>query len=211
MKKIAIILFLFFSLAACDSPKPDQGNVNENEVGTVASRLNEAAMKRYQDHLLGKNEGNDSLEASLKELDEAITIDPTQIIFHTNKADILLALHRGDDAIQALRNAVLVKPDFSEILSLIGFLYERKDDKEEALKWYQKAMNVYDKQIDDEKLVVNSKVNKAFLLLFIENGESAHKAFKKVKEEYPKESEMVYSEQIFKDFDKETFLKGLYP
>ncbi len=200
-----------FSISACDSPKPDQGNVNENKAGSVALRLNDAAMKRYQDHLLGKSDSRDSLEASLKELDEAITIEPSQIIFYTNKADILLALHRGDDAIQVLKNAVLVKPDFPEILSLIGFLFEEKGDKEEALKWYQKAVNVYDKRIDDARLVVHSKVNKAFLLFFIEDEGSAKKAFEKVKEEYPEAGEMVSSEQIFTAFDKETFLKGLYP
>ncbi|HCI72395.1 MAG TPA: hypothetical protein DF712_12735 [Balneola sp.] len=208
MKLAPIFLFLLFIVSACDSKKvqPD----NATEVDSLAVQLVNSATERYGEYIFGRIESTDSLEVSLNELDKAIEIEPTQIDFYSHKATILLALGREKQAIQILESALTINPDFAEIITRLGFINEKIGEMEIAQKWYQRALVAYDKRIEENRFVVNSKANKAFLLLFTENEETAKKAYSKLKQEYPDNNEIDYLEFVFEDFDKEEFLSELY-
>ncbi|MFY0685006.1 MAG: tetratricopeptide repeat protein [Balneola sp.] len=207
MRITLILLLLFLLVSACSSKKVDRKS--ETKVDPIAIQLSNSAMERFQDYIFGRNENIDSLKISLTELDKAIEIEPTQIDLYSNKANILLELNRDEEAIQVLKKALTVKSDFAEIMTTIGFLNEKRGETGIAQEWYQKAMYTYDKRIDEDRFVINSKVNKAFLLFFTENESSAKDAFEKLLDDYPENDEVKFSAEIFNGFDKEKFLNEL--
>ncbi len=208
MKTITTFLFLLFFISACDTERVAQDSTKNND--SLAVELDNSAIDRHNNYLLGKSKSADSLKVSLAELDKAIELDSTNTRFYSNKANILLTLNRDEEAIDVLKQALSVNPNFAEMITTIGFIYERKGEKEVAQKWYQKALDVYDKRIEEEQFVINSKVNKAFLLFFTENKESAKQAFNELKQQYPKNEEVKYSEQLFTDFNKQEFLNEFH-
>ncbi|MDR9417251.1 MAG: hypothetical protein RI564_13270 [Gracilimonas sp.] len=210
MRIITTLFFLLFfiSISACDNDKV--AHDSKSDVDSLAVRLSNSAMERFQNYNLGKYESIDSIEVSLMELDKAIELVPTQTIFYANKANILLKIQREQQAIQALKQTISIDPDFAEILTMLGFIYERKGEKEIAQEWYHKALNAYDKRIAEKRFVINSKVGKAFILFFTQDEEAARKAYDNLKQEYPNDSEVEFMEQFLIGFDKERFLNELY-
>ncbi len=119
---IFVLLFLFFS--SCSSQE-DEYKL-ETEVDSLVIQLSNSAMDRFHGYIFGRNESKDSLDLSLIELDKAIEIEPAQINLYTNKANILLELNRQEEAIHVFKKALTFKSDFAEIMTTIGFLYEKK-------------------------------------------------------------------------------------
>src|SRR5690554_1016158 len=208
MKISLIFILLLFILPACSSQKENQNS--ELAMGLLTHQLNNSAMERFQGYVLGSYASADSLEVSLSELNKALELEPNQIELYSNKAKILLELNRDDDAIHVLKQALTIKPNFAEAMATIGFLYEKKGINDIAQEWYQKALRAYDKHFEEHHFDVDSKVNKALLLFFTENKESAIIAFEKLKKEYPENEEVEFLEQFFTDFDKDVFLKTFY-
>lgn len=200
------LLFLLF-VSACSSKEADQKS--ETEIDSLAIQLSNSAMERFQDYIFSEYGILDSLEVSLAELDKAIELEPTHTGLYSNKANILLELQRDDEAIDILIQAIDVKPEFAEILTMIGFIYERQGETDVAQEWYKKALNAYEERIAEEQYVINSKINKAFLLFFTENENSAKEALIKLLNEYPENDEVKFLAEIFIDFDKEEFLNEL--
>jgi tetratricopeptide (TPR) repeat protein len=208
MKTTTTFLFLLLLVSACDSEKVAKDSSKKND--SLAVQLNNSAMERHEEYLLGNTQNADSLKVSLAELDTAIALDSTNTRFYSSKATILLTLNRDKEAIEVLKQAHSVKPNFAEVITTIGFLYDREGEKEVAQKWYQRALDAYDKRIEEGQFVINSKVNKAFLLFFTENRESAIKAYKELKQHYPNNEEVKYAEPLFTDFNKQEFLNELH-
>ncbi|MGN8225123.1 tetratricopeptide repeat protein [Gracilimonas sp. BCB1] len=209
MRIILTLFLLLFIISACNSEKTQIEN--KVDVDSLAIQLSNSATERFGEYIFGRIDSPDSLEVSLSELDKAIEIEPNLTELYTHKANILLALDRDEQAIQVLNKALSIKPDFVEVMTLIGFINEKIEKSEVAQEWYQKALEGYDKRIEEKRFVINSKINKVFLLLFTQDEEAARKAYKNLKQEYPNNSEVEFMEQfLFIDFDKEKFLNELY-
>lgn len=208
MKSNYIFILFLLLTSACDSEKISKEE--SNSVNPRAVELSNSAMERFQDFNLGTINNSDSLEVSLTELEKAIELEPNQIRFYSNKVSVLLTIGREDEAIEVLRKSIAINPDFAEGLSFLGFIYSKRGENETAQEWFQKASKVYNQRIEKDRFVVNSKVSKAFLLHFTEDKDAAKEAFEKVKQKYPENSEVLYSEQLFTDFDKEQFLMEFY-
>ena len=209
MRLFTILLLCTFLFFSCNTENSE--TEPSSEVDPVAFELNNSAMERYQHILLGFYETgiNDSLELSLEEINKAINLEPSQSNFYSNKSKILLELERDREAIRVLQKTISIEPNFAEALTTVGFIYERFGESGEAQKWFSRAINAYEKRIEEDRLVVNSKVNKVFLLLFTENKEIAMRAYKELKKEYPDDSEVEFMEQILTNFDKEEFLSEI--
>jgi len=208
MKSNYIFILFLLLASACDSEKISKEE--SNSVNPRAVELSHSAMERFQDFNLGTINNSDSLEVSLTELEKAIELEPNQIRFYSNKVNVLLTIGREDEAIEVLRKSITINPDFAEGLSFLGFIYSKRGENETAQEWFQKASKAYNQRIEKDRFVVNSKVSKAFLLHFTEDKDAAKEAFEKVKQKYPENSEVLYSEQLFTDFDKEQFLMEFY-
>jgi len=208
MRIISIIFLFIFMISACDSEKL-QSETKPN-VDSLAIQLSMSATERFGEYIFGRIDSPDSLELSLNELDRAIEIEPNLYELYTAKVNILLALDRNEQAIQVSKEVLVIKPDLVEAMAFIGFINQKIGENEIAQEWYQKAITGYNQRIEEERFVINSKINKAFLLLFTEDEVAAMKAFEKVKQEYPKNSEVEFMEQFITNIDKEQFLNELY-
>lgn len=207
MRITSIFILLLFSVSACISQQADEKP--ETKIDSIAAKLNDTAMKRYQNFILGYHDNIDSLNISLTELERAIELEPSVSHFYSNKANILFLLERDSEAIQVLKDIIGFKPDFAEALAELGFIYDRKGNSKIAQEWYQKALNAYDKRIEEDLFLINSKVNKAFLLFFTEDEKSAKYAFDKLLQEYPENEEVKFSAELFTDFNKEEYINQL--
>ncbi|MEP2446792.1 MAG: hypothetical protein ABJI69_06155 [Balneola sp.] len=204
---LAIILFIFV-VSACDTEKLQ--SETKTGVDSLAIQLSMSATERYGEYIFGRINSPDSLELSLNELDKAIEIEPNLLELYTAKVNILLELDRNEQAIEVSKEVLAIKPDQVEAMTFIGFINEKIGKNELAQEWYQRALVAYDKRIEENRFVVNSKVNKVFLLLFTENEESAKKAYFKLKKEYPENNDIDYLEFVFEDFDKQEFLNEFH-
>ena len=83
MKKI-----VFFLVALSMSCKSD--NNKANEFDPIAVSINDIAMQKYQDYILGYREDEEVLDTVLFELNRAIDIDSSNYVFYTNKATFSL-------------------------------------------------------------------------------------------------------------------------
>lgn len=204
---LAIILFIFV-VSSCDTEKLQ--SEAKTGVDSLAIQLSMSATERYGEYIFGRINSPDSLELSLNELDKAIEIEPNLLELYTAKVNILLELDRNEQAIEVSKEVLAIKPDQVEAMTFIGFINEKIGKNELAQEWYQRALVAYDKRIEENRFVVNSKVNKVFLLLFTENEESAKKAYFKLKKEYPENNDIDYLEFVFEDFDKQEFLNEFH-
>jgi len=169
-----------------------------------------SATERYGEYIFGRINSPDSLELSLNELDKAIEIEPNLHELYTAKINILLELGRNEQAIEVSKEILVIKPDLVEAMTYIGFINEKIGKNDLAQEWYQRTLVAYDKRIEEDRFVVNSKANKVFLLLFTENEESAKKAYFELKKEYPENNDINYLEFVFEDFDKHEFLNEFH-
>lgn len=176
---------------------------------SLSMQLNNSAMDHFRNYTYGRNDSVDSLEIALSELDKAIELTPSHLNLYSNKTNILLSLHRIEEAIDVLNQAIEVDPNSTETLTLLGFLYESMGEESIAQEWYQKALNIYDTRIESGKFVINAKTNKAFLLFFTENEQSAKNSLEVLLQEYPNNDEVIFANEVFTDFNKQEFLNSL--
>jgi tetratricopeptide (TPR) repeat protein len=204
MKKI-----VFFLVALSMSCKSD--NNKANEFDPIAVSINDIAMQKYQDYILGYREDEEVLDTVLFELNRAIDIDSSNYVFYTNKATVLSLLNQDTNAIKALEKATKIKPNFAENLMYLGLLNESIGADSIANSWYSQAINAYDERIENDQSIVSNKINRAYLLFFTEGKERALKAFEIVKLEHPDSEEVIFMEPLFKEFDRKEALNNFLP
>ena len=204
MKKI-----IFFLVALSMSCKSD--NNKANEFDPIAVSINDIAMQKYQDYILGYREDEEVLDTVLFELNRAIDIDSSNYVFYTNKATVLSLLNQDTNAIKALEKATKIKPNFAENLMYLGLLNESIGADSIANSWYSQAIKAYDERIENDQSIVSNKINRAYLLFFTEGKERALKAFEIVKLEHPYSEEVIFMEPLFKEFDRKEALNNFLP
>jgi len=200
-------LLFFLVLLSCE--KKEFSSDGKPEIDSLALELNEKAINRFQNYNLGLNNEIDSLELSIIDLDSALRIEPKNSVFYSNKATILLALNRDEEVLELMQSAIKEIPSYAEGYSMIGFIYEYRKNSEKSQMWFKKALNAYDDRIEQNKFVVNSKLNKAFLYFFTDGKEAATREFEKLKNEYPDDNNVLYMGFVFDEFDKESYLREM--
>lgn len=186
-------------------------NNKANEFDPIAVSINDIAMQKYQDYILGYREDEEVLDTVLFELNRAIDIDSSNYVFYTNKATVLSLLNQDTNAIKALEKATKIKPNFAENLMYLGLLNESIGADSIANSWYSQAINAYDERIENDQSIVSNKINRAYLLFFTEGKERALKAFEIVKLEHPDSEEVIFMEPLFKEFDRKEALNNFLP
>ncbi|HAW81860.1 MAG TPA: hypothetical protein DCX27_20440 [Balneola sp.] len=186
-------------------------NNKANEFDPIAVSINDIAMQKYQDYILGYREDEEVLDTVLFELNRAIDIDSSNYVFYTNKATVLSLLNQDNNAIKALEKATKIKPNFAENLMYLGLLNESIGADSIANSWYSQAIKAYDERIENDQSIVSNKINRAYLLFFTEGKERALKAFEIVKLEHPDSEEVIFMEPLFKEFDRKEALNNFLP
>jgi len=206
MLRFTVIIFFLSFLLSCNS-NSDFQETEQKIVDSIAIQLNDSAMERYQDYVFGRDESITNLEVAIEELNQAIEIEPEVANFYTNRSQLLLLLGKNDEAIEELKKILSFEPFFAEVIEGIGYIHEINSNYSEAQEWYQEAIKVYKKRINEDQYVLNSKLAIVHLLFFTENEESAHQAYRELKQEYPESEEIQFAEPFFEEFDREKFLR----
>ena len=207
--KIFLLVVFGFSLFACNS-QTEQTDGNETEVDSLAIQLNDSALEKHQNYTFGIDPDKRNLELAINELDRAIEIEPEIALYYSNKAHILLTLEKDEEAITELRKIIEFQPYNAEVLSMIGFIYERNGNQSEARNWYQRSIESYEKRITKNKHVINSEIHLAFLKFFVEDKNAAISAYSDLKDRYPESDEVLFMEDLFTEFDREKYLREFH-
>ena len=82
------------------------------------------------------------LDAAYKFARATVQGNPTSARAHTTKGDVLLKMNRPLEAIEALDEAVRLKPNSTDAYSLLGEAHEKLGYTESAVKYYHKALEI---------------------------------------------------------------------
>lgn len=107
---------------------------------------------RQRNAVIQKEKGNEAykqgnFEEALHYYENAIELEPTNILFYTNKALALSKLNKHNKAIETIQIAIEVARDtnssnemFAKIYEKLNFIYHSKNDEENACKALEKSL-----------------------------------------------------------------------
>ncbi len=113
-------------------------------------------------------------------IEKAIQIEKKAPAFLQLKGSILARLGRGDEAVEALKNAIEENPSLYHAHVSLGHLYYLKGEKDKAEKHFKSALKV-----DEEK--IEAQVNMARLWIDQGSVEKALKTLKEIEEKHPEQ------------------------
>jgi tetratricopeptide (TPR) repeat protein len=87
-------------------------------------------------------------ELALERIEGAIIAGPKNGIAYSNKGNILLALNRAVEAIEAHKKAIKLSPSYAEAYSNLGNVYLEMQDYQLAIDFYKKAINLESSNYD---------------------------------------------------------------
>ena len=206
--KLILPLLLGMSLLACSSHS-EESDIELAITDSLVVQLNNSAAEKLQNYRFRYSTDESTLELAIEKLDQAIELKPEATHLYSLKADILLTLHKYDEAIDELKKILYIDPDYAEVINWIGVIHEVSGNHSEAQKWYQKALTVYKDRIDEGIHGINSYLSVVHLVFLTEGKESALQAFKKLQQEYPENEQIQFSEFFYDDLDRDTFFDEL--
>jgi tetratricopeptide (TPR) repeat protein len=118
-------------------------------------------------HILGDQ------EAALKGYRQAVQIDPDFSQAWNSLGGIYSSLERDDAAIEAYRRVIALEPDYPWPYHNLGLIYRRRKDYEQALTYYQQAVERH--EADQDRAI--SWSNLGDLQVILGNREQAIKAY----------------------------------
>ena len=83
--------------------------------------------------------------------------DPTNPVLYANLGTLCLATGRYPEAIDLLKQALALKPDYALALNSLGIVWQQQQDWEQALHCYQQALDL---QPDDTLVTLGDYVDR---------------------------------------------------
>lgn len=122
----------------------------EAEVDPVADSLNERAIEIFTRYLFGPAEHVDeeALRQTVEDLQRAATFDPTNVVYASNAANLLLALGKTDAAVAELTRFARLNSTAAEVMQFLGYIHEANGRSSEAIVWYEQAIRAFDQRIE---------------------------------------------------------------
>jgi len=179
-------------------------NYNPDE----AANFNKLIAKQIFDYNNTHPKDKRKLIEALKLVDKAIILDNKNTYSYINKATIYIKLERYKDAREALQKIIELKKDYPELYLYIGVLYEKQGDLNNANKNYEKALLIFNNQLDKDKKNIDIKFNILFSKIFICSKEEVLDELNKLSEQNIDTYKIKLMKQIIADFDKEEFLNN---
>ncbi|MDR0743032.1 MAG: tetratricopeptide repeat protein [Tannerella sp.] len=91
---------------------------------------------------------SNDLEGALKDVDMAIAGNPTNAIYHAEKASVYLRLKDPEKAQASAEKAIELQPDFASAYRILGICLIRREKKTEACPYLEKAKELGDPVVD---------------------------------------------------------------
>lgn len=193
MNKLIKFSFLILILTSCS--KNDK-NANFNP---EAIKLNDIAVELGNLH---------KYDSAILVFDKAIDLDSTYYLAYGNKAAVYSAMKQYAKALFEVERQVEVKPDFAEGWISAATLSDKIGDSIKAKIYYQKSLDLYEQRITDptrKPYLIESRINKDFLLIQLGKEEEAKKDLEIIKKDYPE----IKTVDAFLKMTRKSFLLSL--
>lgn len=170
---LSVILLLLIS---CSEQKKHE---SQGPYDPKAIELNNRAVKLIN---LYKN------DSALLLLDQAIDIDQSYYMPHSNKVTIYVSQADYKKAHRESELAIEKRPDLAEGWMMSGLLNEKLGDTIKAQQYYQKSIDLFEARISDPKKkdqIVANKLSRALSLILVGKEEEGKEELNKLKQENP--------------------------
>ncbi|HEY5370691.1 MAG TPA: hypothetical protein VIJ75_17030 [Hanamia sp.] len=200
-----ILYFLLLASGSCNSQHISSKVVDKDR--SEATALNNEALRISLNNPCNK----DSIQKSIKLLEEAIKLDDSCYMCYSNKAQMFCDFKMYDEAIKVLNRYLDKFSDKFNFEELKGFIFERKGNIDSALITYLHAIKNYDLKIQSDSNDINSQLNRAFLFFFTEGDNKAKMEYEKIYEKYPNNEQVKFMKDIFFSFNRKSYINDLFP
>lgn len=187
MKKLFFVKFWLVIFYSCTTP------AKRNHFDLPASKNKDSLSIYYN------NKGSEYYmmkgmpDSAIIFFDSAIFHDKTNIAPYNNKFQILIERKDYLGALKLMKTYEEVDREYYPILSHIGILSEKTNDKTiHAKEYYQRALHLIDKQIKTEEGdILSLYIGKANLLTLLNMKDSADNIYDRLLIEYPDFQEII--------------------
>ena len=193
MNKLIKFSFLILILASC-SKNDKNANFNPDAV-----KLNDEAVELGNLH---------KYDSAIVVFDKAIALDSTYYLAYGNKAAVYSAMKEYKKALFEVERQVKAKPDFAEGWISAATLSDKTGDSIKAKIYYQKSLDLYNQRISDPAMksyLIESRMNKDFLLIQLGRDKEAKADLEKIKKDYPE----IKTVDAFLNMTRKSFLLSL--
>lgn len=199
-----MIFLLFFG---CSLKKELEQKI-EHKPDSIAVAFNSKAVN-YLSKVIDVDDSlwNSYYDSSLVYLCKAIELDSLYLNAYTNKAQVLVKIGLLTEALETLSKAEKIRPNFAEVIMGQGFIFEKMGDLKEAQKKYKEALQAYSSRLEIDSLKDNTKMDIAFLYIFLEDKRRAIDEIHDLILSDPKNKMYYEFEDMIEGFDREKFIK----
>lgn len=203
MKTALTILFIAF-LFACGKSHA------QKKINPEARKLNDSAVgSRFS---LKYNNPNQALEHSINLLNQAIKLDSNYFTAYWNKFAFQGDLKQYNKAILTGKQMIGLRPQNASLKFIVGETYEKMGDTITSAEYYRSSLSMLNNILDtikvsDNKNYKSTVVNKAIVLILLNQPEKGHNILREL---YAKEANESYKQmlQMFISFTKHDVMYG---
>ena len=170
---LGVILLVLIS---CSEQKKQK---NQGPYDPKAIELNNRAVRLMNQY---KN------DSALLLFDQAIDIDQSYYMPHSNKVTIYVSQADYKKALRESELAIEKRPDLAEGWTMSGLLNEKLGDTLKAQQYYQKSIDLFEARINDPKKkeqIVANKLSKALSMILAGKEKEGKDELNKLKQENP--------------------------
>ena len=226
MKKLVVLLsILSLNFYACNNKtsfessndqKEKDDYTNDLSYYTDTSNIEILALNDMAVQLLQKSQRykkdmyfKDSLlREALKYVNLALEKDSNFYNAYLNKSAVLRGFGQYEESIEPLQE-LLSRKIFPEAIFTLGLLYEKIGKQDLADKNYREAYIAYGDYLKTPISTERDKMNKDYILLFLEGKEKVLKDINEKIKNDPNNTSLLIDKKIIEEFNREEFIANL--
>ncbi len=197
IKTNILLIFLILGVTTSCHGQDKKGLINHK----IAQTLNDSALSLFMKYSYQK----DSLKKAVQFLDKAIKEDSSYVTAYSNRVSILCGLGDCQGALETLEKLITFRKTYPTPFILEGHILEKTGNLYEATQKYKIADSLYDSLIESKINVIQNKIGKSYLQLFLKSKDDAVIAFDKIKKDIPSKNAKEIT-KLINDFDKDKFI-----
>lgn len=203
MKKFKILFYLM--LLFCSSCKSQNTGNQKSKNISMANLLNTEAMKISE---LTCNK--DSIEKSIKLLEQAIKLDSADFYLYGNEATMFCNLKKYHGAIKVLNRYLYNFPLNLSLETFKGFIFEYSGNIGSAMALYSNAISHYDVKIEKDSNNLPVLLDRALLLLFTKGKSEGKMEYDRIANKFPNDESVKFLKDDFYFFNRKTYLRQIF-
>lgn len=222
MKKIILFILVILVVVSCENTNKIKNHDITNKTGGTLKELpnsnrvpNKSSFSSdileidKQIAALISNNTESSYRKALLLADKAIKLDSMFYPAYVKKAFIFTKLSKYKESIEIYTHVVTeLKPDYIELYTMLGMLYEKVGDKNKAIKYYEKTIKKYSERISKDNDILDM-INKAHISYILDNEKGLNEIDSLIKQ-YPEKKDLpMYREYMFIQYNHKTIISDL--